>query len=168
MSVSSKEKIKEIYEALPKLNCGLCGYGNCGQFARAVAEGKASPFGCRQNPWSGYRISEIIGVKVPDYGYAAQPASIPRVEASPSIETLRDIKEEVKRLFQGIDDILVRIENLKVRRDGEHYSDEKAEAISPSPRIGGGTITRFGFKNESAAASIGKRRGLGKGRWKRS
>jgi len=69
MAVANKGKIRGIYEVLPKSNCGLCGYGNCGQFARAVTEGKASPFGCQQNPWAGYRISEIIGVKAPAYGY---------------------------------------------------------------------------------------------------
>jgi len=40
---ATKEKIGEIYEVLPKL---ICGFGNCGQFARVVAEGKVSPFGC--------------------------------------------------------------------------------------------------------------------------
>jgi len=29
----SKEKIRKIYEILPKLNCGFCGFGSCGQFA---------------------------------------------------------------------------------------------------------------------------------------
>lgn len=113
MAVSSKEKIKEIYEALPKLNCGLCGFGNCGQFARAVAEGKASPFGCRQNPWSGYRISEIIGAKVPAYSYGFQPAFAHRPGASSSAKAL---KEEVQGLSQSVDDILARIESLKARR----------------------------------------------------
>jgi len=50
VAISSKEKIREIYEVLPKLSCGFCGFGSCGQFARAVVEGGASPFGCRQNP----------------------------------------------------------------------------------------------------------------------
>jgi len=113
MAVSSKEKIKEIYEALPKLNCGLCGFGNCGQFARAVAEGRASPFGCRQNPWSGYRISEIIGAKVPAYSYGFQPAFArrPGISSSP-----QDLREQVRTLSHSVDDILARIENLKARK----------------------------------------------------
>jgi len=86
----TKEKIKEIYEVLPKLNCGLCGFGNCGQFARAVAEGKASPFGCRQNPWSGYRISELMGMKVPAYSYGFQPTFLHRPGVSPSQHALRE------------------------------------------------------------------------------
>ena len=109
----SKEKIREIYEVLPKLNCGLCGYGNCGQFARAVAEGKASPFGCRQNLWSGYKISEIIGAQVPAYSYGYQPAFVSRPGVSPSAKAL---KEEVQGLSQSVDDILARIEKLKARR----------------------------------------------------
>ena len=48
--VAAKEKIKEIYETLPELNCGLYGFEGCGQFAKAVAEGRASLFGCRQDP----------------------------------------------------------------------------------------------------------------------
>ena len=68
MAVANKDKIRQIYAALPKLNCGLCGYDNCGQFALAVAEEKASPFGCRQNPWVGYNISETIGLRLPVFG----------------------------------------------------------------------------------------------------
>jgi len=111
----AKEKIREIYEVLPKLNCGFCGFGSCGQFARAVVEGRASPFGCRQNPWSGYRISEIVGMKVPAYSYGFQPAFVPKLMASPSTTNLKTPSEEVKGLSQGIEDILARIESLKAR-----------------------------------------------------
>lgn len=116
MAVSNKEKIRKIYESLPKLNCGLCGYDNCGQFARAVVEGRTSPFGCRQNPWIGYRLSEIIGVKVPAYAYGFQPAFVSRLRASPSTRNLNALREEVKGLSQSLDDILTRIEKLKARR----------------------------------------------------
>ena len=112
MTVANKKKIiRKIYEVLPKLNCGLCGYGNCGQFARAVAEGKASPFGCQQNPWAGYKISEIIGVKAPEIGYRYafyQPILAQRPEPlSPA-----SLREEVSGLSQKVDDILARIEKL--------------------------------------------------------
>ena len=112
MAITHREKIRNIYEALPKLNCGLCGYGNCGQFARAVAEGKASPFACQQNPWVGYRISEIIGFKAPafSYGYKFyQPALAQRADPPPSPASLR---KEVGALSQKVDDILAKIENL--------------------------------------------------------
>ena len=42
---AAKDEIKRIYEMLPQLNCGSCGFEGCGQFAKAVAEGRASPFG---------------------------------------------------------------------------------------------------------------------------
>lgn len=107
----TKEKIRKIYEALPKLNCGLCGYGNCGQFARAVAEGKASPFGCWQNPWVGYRISEIIGVKapVPSYRYEFyQPILAQRAAPSPA-----SLRKEVEALSQKVEAILAKIEKFR-------------------------------------------------------
>ena len=109
----NKQKIKEIYEALPKLNCGFCGFGSCGQFARAVAERRASPFGCRQNPWLGYKISETIGAKVPAYTYVFQPAFAPGLGLTPSLAASR---AEVKGLSQRVDDILARIENLRARK----------------------------------------------------
>ena len=111
MAIATKEKIRKIYEVLPKLNCGLCGYGNCGQFARAVAEGKASPFGCRQNPWEGYKISEIIGAKAPEIGYRYafyQPILAQRPEPLSSAS----LKEEVSGLSRRVDNILTRIEKL--------------------------------------------------------
>ena len=92
MVVSTKEKTRKIYDALPKMNCGLCGFESCGKFARAVAEGRASPFGCRQDPWAGYTIREIAGL---------QPAS---PEA---------LGQEIRRLSRHVDDILVRIEKLR-------------------------------------------------------
>jgi len=109
--LSSKEKIKEIYEVLPKLNCGFCGLGSCGQFARAVAEGKASPFSCQQNLWVGYKISEIIGAKAPKIGYRYafyQPILAQRPEPLSSVS----LKEEVSGLSQRVDNILARIEKL--------------------------------------------------------
>ena len=109
----TQEKIREIYEVLPKLNCGFCGFRSCGQFARAVAEGRASPFGCRQNPWSGYKISEIAGMKVPAYSYGFQPAFFSPLGVRPSPQALR---EQVRTLSQNVENILGRIEKLKARR----------------------------------------------------
>jgi Na+-translocating ferredoxin:NAD+ oxidoreductase RNF subunit RnfB len=110
-----KEKIKEIFEVLPKLNCGFCGFGSCGQFARAVAEGRASPFGCKQDPWSGYRISEIIEAEVSARGYELQHAPFSHRESSLSPDALKALREEVIGLSQSLDDIMVRIENLKTK-----------------------------------------------------
>lgn len=62
-----KHKIKAIYEALPKLDDGRCGYRTCGQFARAVTEGKAPCDGCVTGglPVT-TKVCGIMGVKIPD------------------------------------------------------------------------------------------------------
>lgn len=98
MDTGTKQKIKRIYQALPQQDCGFCGFDGCGQFARAVAEGRASPFGCKQNPQVGYIIKEITGDGVP-----APTAS------------LAGLKQEIGKLSQDVADILVRIERLKAR-----------------------------------------------------
>ena len=113
--MDKKDIIGRIYQALPKLDCGFCGFKNCGQFARAVAEGRASPFGCQQNSWSGYRISQIIGTKLPAYSYGFQPASVPMEGVAPSPKALR---QEVGGLSQRVDNILVRIEKLRGNKVG--------------------------------------------------
>ncbi len=113
MASSNKEKIRKISEVLPKLNCGFCGFGNCGQFARAVVEGRASPFGCRQNPSAGFQISKILGQKVPVYSDVSQPVSRSSEEVSLSTQ---DLKEEIQALLQKTDGILTSIEKLKAAR----------------------------------------------------
>jgi len=115
MAVANKDKIRQIYDVLPQLNCGLCGYDNCGQFAVAVAEEKASPFGCRQNPWVGYNISEIIGLRVPVFGYQHrfyQPIFASRPGPVPSLELLR---KDVGELSKRIESILERLVNLDAK-----------------------------------------------------
>lgn len=118
--LATKEKIKQIYDALPQLDCGLCGYGNCGQFAKAVAEGMASPFGCRQNPWIAYEISDIIGLTTPFTGYPHrfyQPSLMSSGGPSPSLESLG---KEVRGLLSRMEGILDRIDTLA--RRGEEFS----------------------------------------------
>ena len=112
---AAKDKIKRIYEALPQLNCGLCGFEGCGQFARAVAEGRASPFGCRQDPWAGYRIGEIMGIKAAVFGYHptfGQPRFAQRLNPHASIGSLR---AEMIELSKRIEGILDRLDSLKRR-----------------------------------------------------
>jgi len=118
--LATKEKVKQIYDVLPQLNCGFCGYGNCGQFAKAVAEGMASPFGCRQNPWIGYEISDIIGLTTPMTGYPNrfyQSSLTSSSTRSPSLELLG---KEVRELSRRMDSILDRIDALMKR--GEDFS----------------------------------------------
>jgi hypothetical protein len=72
-----KEKTKKIYEVLPKLDDQRCGYKTCGQFARAVAEGKASCYGCVSGgPEVAAKVCEIMGARVAE-------EAIPQFGASP-------------------------------------------------------------------------------------
>ena len=62
-----KEKIKKIYDVLPKLDDRRCGYKSCGEFARAVAGGKALCYGCVSGgPEVAAKVCEIMGAKVPE------------------------------------------------------------------------------------------------------
>jgi len=66
-----KEKIRKIYDVLPKLDDQKCGYKSCGEFARAVAEGKAPCYGCVSGgPEVATKVCEIMGAKVPQQGIA--------------------------------------------------------------------------------------------------
>ena len=115
--VATKEKIKQIYDVLPQLNCGFCGYGSCGQFAKAVAEGMASPFGCRQNPWIGYEISNMIRLTTPFTGYPHRfYQSSPMFSAGPS-PSLESLGKEVRELSKRMEGILDRIDALINRGD---------------------------------------------------
>ena len=62
-----KEKIRKIYEVLPKLDDQRCGYKTCGEFARVVAEGKAPCYGCVSGgPEVAAKVCEIMGARVPE------------------------------------------------------------------------------------------------------
>ena len=108
----NKDKIRKIYEVLPKLNCGLCGYKGCGQFALAVAERKQSPFGCHQNPWAGYSISNIIGIRVPFFGREFRSYQPFFVQGSKSSLSLGQLRNEASALESRIENLLERIEGL--------------------------------------------------------
>jgi len=74
-----KEKIRKIYEVLPKLDDQQCGYKSCGEFARAVAEGKAPCYGCVSGgPEVAAKVCEIMGAGVPE-------EAIPHLSPSPGL-----------------------------------------------------------------------------------
>jgi hypothetical protein len=108
---ATKDTIKRIYETLPQLNCGLCGFEGCGQFAKAVAEGIASPFGCKQDPWAGYRISEVIGKKVSMYGsnrfVRSSSGQMPESIAHPGslLAEMNELSKRTKSLMERINHI---------------------------------------------------------------
>jgi len=106
-----KERIRKIYEVLPKLNCGSCGYNHCAQYAKAVAEGRASPYLCIGGPLVAYKISEITGTKVSTLTYQFYGMPTTRRTGIP-VSTV-SLKEEVRELNQRVGDILTRIESLR-------------------------------------------------------
>ena len=62
-----KGKTRRIYEVLPKLDDQRCGYKTCGEFARAVADGKALCSGCVSGgPEVAAKVCEIMGARVPE------------------------------------------------------------------------------------------------------
>jgi hypothetical protein len=62
-----KEKTRKIYEVLPKLDDQRCGYKTCGEFARAVADGKAPCNGCVSGgPEVATEVCKIMGARVPE------------------------------------------------------------------------------------------------------
>jgi len=62
-----KEKTRNIYEVLPKLDDQRCGYKTCGEFARSVADGKAPCYGCVSGgPEVAAKVCEIMGARVPE------------------------------------------------------------------------------------------------------
>jgi hypothetical protein len=72
-----KEKTRKIYDILPKLDDQRCGYKTCGEFARAVADGKAPCYGCVSGgPELAAKVCEIMGARVPEQ-------AIPRFGPSP-------------------------------------------------------------------------------------
>jgi hypothetical protein len=67
----TKEKIRKIYAVLPKLDDQQCGFKTCGEFARAVAEGRAPCYGCVSGGEEvATRVCEIMGAKVPQKAVA--------------------------------------------------------------------------------------------------
>lgn len=62
-----KEKTREIYQVLPKLDDQRCGYKTCGEFARAVADGRAPCYGCISDGSEVTdKVCEIMGARVHD------------------------------------------------------------------------------------------------------
>lgn len=60
-----KGKTRQIYEILPHLDDQRCGYRTCGEFAHAVAEGKAPCDGCVMGGREvAARVCQIMGMTV--------------------------------------------------------------------------------------------------------
>jgi Na+-translocating ferredoxin:NAD+ oxidoreductase RNF subunit RnfB len=92
MEERRKRRIKEVYSVLPHLNCGFCGYRNCGHYARMVAEGNAPPNLCIGGPYLAWRIERILG-----------------------IDKLEEIRQEEMVLLRRLEDLRGRLEGLARR-----------------------------------------------------
>jgi len=63
-AVERDERVDRIEDMLPGANCGGCGYGGCIGFARALVEGKASPYDCSPGGVeTANAIAELLGLE---------------------------------------------------------------------------------------------------------
>jgi len=74
LKVKIDPKIEQIYEALPHLDCGACGFAGCSSYARAVLEkpeliGKCAPGG----PETSEKIAAILNLQISDSGVPKRP-----------------------------------------------------------------------------------------------
>ena len=59
------ERVDKIIQVLPGINCTACGYEVCGDFARAVAEGRTSALGCIPGDARvAHAVADILGIVV--------------------------------------------------------------------------------------------------------
>ncbi len=67
-------KVKNIYEALPKLDDQKCGFETCWEFAEAVVEGRAPCYGCvTGGPEVAARVCELMKVSIPEEQIQGMP-----------------------------------------------------------------------------------------------
>jgi electron transport complex protein RnfB len=65
LHIRSDPKIDLLRAVLPDINCGACGFPLCGDFAKAVAEGKADPTGCAPGgPKTAHEVADILGITI--------------------------------------------------------------------------------------------------------
>ena len=65
LKVKEDPRIERIEKALPGVNCGVCGFANCRQYAEALAKEETSPNQCKAGGEEVInRLSEILNVKI--------------------------------------------------------------------------------------------------------
>ena len=67
-------KIEQIHQALPKIDCGACGFAGCASYAKAVAAkpeliGKCAPGGAQ----TAEKIGEILNLQISQSGAPKRP-----------------------------------------------------------------------------------------------
>ena len=111
------QRMREIIKVLPKFNCGLCGFGNCGSYARALVEGKALPNLCIGGYLVAQKICSITGTRMPlkpQRAYFVQPW-MQYYGAGISVTTMREqriLQQRRRELAQQLDNLERRIEAL--------------------------------------------------------
>ncbi len=64
-AVEVDARLEQVEELLPGVNCGGCGYAGCGDFARALVVGQASPEKCPSCPaFNIAKIAALLGVTI--------------------------------------------------------------------------------------------------------
>lgn len=65
-AVKTDERLDELNEALPQINCGSCGYSGCGDYAEAILNGAPTNMCKPGGDKASQKISEIMGVEFAD------------------------------------------------------------------------------------------------------
>jgi Na+-translocating ferredoxin:NAD+ oxidoreductase RNF subunit RnfB len=114
MNQDNESLIDNVYEVLPKRDCGLCGYGTCRRFARAVVDRRAPPSGCRQDPLAAHRIAEILGMTVKGHESRAASAPFGRAATNGTL-TGTTASRELSSIMEEAEEVLSRITALEKR-----------------------------------------------------
>jgi len=74
LKVEVDPKVEQIYNALPHIDCGACGFAGCGAYARAVLNnteliGRCAPGGAETSK----KIGQILNLQISDSGPAKRP-----------------------------------------------------------------------------------------------
>ncbi len=74
LKVEVDPKVEQIYEALPHIDCGACGFAGCAQYAKAILSdpeliGKCAPGGAETSD----QIGKILNLQISDEGPAKKP-----------------------------------------------------------------------------------------------
>jgi hypothetical protein len=134
--MNNKDKMAELYEALPKLDCGICGYNSCWEYAWAMAEGKAPPSLCVSGgPKVNYRLQEITGavaVSQPRSRRERREGMAGRYRFAPTRESIFHFEPPGRRpsfreqRYKEIDILKNRIKNLRSQLDRIEFEIRKS------------------------------------------
>jgi len=74
LKVKTDPRVDAIYEVLPHINCGACGFSGCAKYAQALVEkpeliGKCAPGG----PKTSQAIAKVLNISVSDSGPLKRP-----------------------------------------------------------------------------------------------